>query len=163
VGAVVEIRTGEDLANFLRKALEIEAGFESVSQWEGYINVKKDEFRDVIFELISESEKHRNLVETMISKIRLSPRSEALPLHPHTFNFKNKTEFEIMMDLSKYEKLAYDTYFNIREALKHSNLDSLIEAKDVPFFFSTLDLLIRGEAEQSDHIANYVGRVERIC
>ena len=159
---MVEIRTGEELANFLRKALEIEAGFESVSQWEGYINVKKDEFRDVIFELISESEKHRTLVETMISKIRISPGSEALPLQPHAFNFKNKTEFEIMMDLLKYEKLVYDTYLNIKEALKHSNPDPFIEEKDVAFFFSTLDLLIREGAEHSDHIASYVGHVERI-
>lgn len=77
---MVEIRTGEELANFLRKALEIEAGFESVSQWEGYTNVKKDESRDVVFELISESEKHRILVETMISKIKMSPGSDSPPL-----------------------------------------------------------------------------------
>ncbi|MDD1767052.1 MAG: hypothetical protein LUQ27_00605 [Methanomassiliicoccales archaeon] len=159
---MVEIRTGEELANFLRKALEIEAAFESVSQWEGYINVKKDEFRDVIFELISESEKHRTLVESMISKVKISPGSAALPLQPHAFNFKNKTEFEIMMDLSRYEKLAYDTYLNIKEALKHSSLDNIISAEDVPFFFSTLELLIREESEHSAHIASYVGNVERI-
>lgn len=159
---MAEIRTGEELANFLRKALEIEAAFESVSQWEGYINVKKDEFRDVIFELISESEKHRTLVESMISKVKISPGSAALSLQPHTFNFKNKTEFEIMMDLSRYEKLAYDTYLNIREALKHSSLDNIISAEDIPFFFSTLELLIREESEHSAHIASYVGNVERI-
>jgi len=158
---LAEIRTGEELANFLRKALEIEAAFESVSQWEGYINVKKDEFRDVIFELISESEKHRTLVESMISKVKISPGSAALSLQPHTFNFKNKTEFEIMMDLSRYEKLAYDTYLNIREALKHSSLDNIISAEDIPFFFSTLELLIREESEHSAHIASYVGNVER--
>ncbi|MGD0056446.1 MAG: hypothetical protein ABSB83_01145 [Methanomassiliicoccales archaeon] len=159
---MVEVRTGEELASFLKKALEIEAGFESVSQWEGYINVKKDEFRDVIFELIYESEKHRTLVEKMISKISISLGPEALPLQPHAFNFKNKTEFEIMMDLSKYEKLAYDTYVNIREALKHSDVDRFIKTEDLPFFFSTIDLLIREEAEHSDHIASYVGNVERI-
>jgi rubrerythrin len=162
VALLVEIRTGEELANFLRKALEIEAGFESVSQWEGYISVKMDEFRDVVFELISESEKHRILVETMISKIKMSPGSESPPLKSPVFNFKNKTEFEIMMDLLKYEKLAYDTYLNIKEALIDSNLSGLLDEKDVPFFFSTLDVLIRDEAEHSDHIANYVGHMDMI-
>ena len=158
---MVDIRTGQELASFLRKALEIEASFESVSQWEGYISIKKDEFRDVIFELISESERHRTLVESMISKVRVPPGSEALPLRIHAFDFKNKTEFEIMMDLSKYEKLAYDTYLNIRDALKRFNVEGYIETKDVPFFFSTLELLIREKSEHSDHIANYAASMER--
>lgn len=156
------IRTGAELANFLRKALEIEMGFESVSQWEGYINVKKDDFRDIIFTLISESEKHRGLVEAMISKVKGPFGSKALPLQPHSFNFKNKVESEIMMDLSRYEKLAYDTYLNIREALQNSNIGSLVDEKDTPFFLSTLDVLIKEEANHTDLLTRYLGHVERI-
>ncbi len=158
----MEIRSGDELANFLRKALEIEAGFESISQWEGYINLKKDEFRDVVFELISESEKHKSMVEDLISKTKRPSSSETAPLQPHAFNFKNKTEFEIMMDLSRYEKLAYDIYLNIRDALKASDMSRLVEEGDAPLFFSTLDHLIREEADHAAQIASYVGRVERI-
>lgn len=158
---MAEIRTGAELANFLRKALEIEMGFESVSQWEGYINVKKDDFRDIIFTLISESEKHRALLEAMISKVKGLSGSKALPLQPHSFNFKNKVESEIMMDLSRYEKLAYDTYLNIREALQNSNIGSLVDEKDAPFFLSTLDVLIKEEADNADLIARYMEHVER--
>jgi hypothetical protein len=67
-----------------------------------------------------------------------------------------------MMDLVKYEKLVYDTYLNIKEALMDSNLSGLLDEKDVPFFFSMLDVLIRDEAEHSGHITNYVGHMDRI-
>ncbi|MBM3300603.1 MAG: hypothetical protein FJY85_11675, partial [Deltaproteobacteria bacterium] len=151
----MEIRSGDELASFLRKALDIEASFESISQWEDYINLKKDEFRDVVFELISESEKHKSIVESLISKTKKGSRSETAPLQPHVFNFKNKTEFEIMMDLSRYEKLAYDIYLNIREALKASDMSKLVEEGDAPLFFSTLDRLIMEEADHVARIASY--------
>lgn len=159
---MVEIRTSDELLTFLQKALEIEASFESMSQWESYINIKKDEFRDVIFELISESEKHRAMVEELISKVKVNPQWQMPSIRPREFNFKNKTEFEIMMELSRYEKLAYDIYKNIYDALKKSDMTSLIKEGGSAPFFSTLELLINDESEHQSKIARYVGKVERI-
>ncbi|MDH7509330.1 MAG: hypothetical protein QHH00_08065 [Methanomassiliicoccales archaeon] len=158
---MVEIRTTDELLIFLQKALEIELSFETMSQWESYINLKKDEFRDVVFELISESEKHRAIVEELMSRVKMKNQREIPAIRPREFNFKNKTEFEIMMELSKYEKLAYDIYKNIYDALKKSDMKNLFDG-DPSSIFSTLDMLIKEESDHQSKIANYVGKVERI-
>jgi len=158
---MVEIRTTDELLTFLHKALEIELSFETMSQWESYINLKKDEFRDVVFELISESEKHRAIVEELISKVKSKNQQGVPSIRPREFNFKNKTEFEIMMELSRYEKLAYDIYKNIFDALKKSDMKNLFD-ENPSSIFSTLETLIREESDHQSKIANYVGKVERI-
>lgn len=159
---MVEIRTSDELLTFLYKALEIETSFESMSQWESYINIKKDEFRDVVSELILESEKHKAMVEELISKVKVNHQWQMPSIRPREFDFKNKTEFEIMMELSKYEKLAYDIYKNIYDALKKSDLTNLVREGDSGLFFSTLELLINDESDHQSKIARYVGKVERI-
>ncbi|MEM2943658.1 MAG: hypothetical protein QXN93_00905 [Methanomassiliicoccales archaeon] len=159
---MVEIRNSDELISYLQRVLEIESGFEQMSQWESYINVKKDEFRDVIFGLISESEQHRAMVEDLISRVKRSTDRPLPPIKPREFVFKNKTELEIMMELSKYEKLAYDLYKNILEALKRSDVKNLIAEKDVGHFFATLNSLVNDESEHQSRIARYVGMIERI-
>jgi len=44
-----EIRAGGELVNLSMRAKEIEAVFENVADWEGYIDVKQEAFRSMLF------------------------------------------------------------------------------------------------------------------
>ena len=43
--------SGDELLDILNKALQIEMEFESSSIWEGYIEIKTEEMRDLLFTL----------------------------------------------------------------------------------------------------------------
>jgi len=160
---LVEITSGDELASFLARAKEIEMAFETVVQWEGYIDVKKEEFRDLLFKLISDSDRHDKLVDRLMSMVKMDQGTSSKPLTPRTFTFKNKNEMEIMMEIGKYEKLIHDLYNNIMAGLNESNLRPLLkdESKS-PEFLSVLGQLIAEEKGHMNLVSKYVGKIERI-
>jgi len=160
---VAEIRTGDELTSFLRKAKEIEMAFETTVQWEGYIDVKKDEFRELLFKLISDSDRHNNNVDQLISMIKTEHEADTKQLAARTFNFKNKNEMEIMMEIGKYEKLIHDLYSNILDGCKNSNMRALLkDENNIPAFISMLEKLIMEEQGHMNLVSKYVGKIERI-
>lgn len=157
---MVEVKIGSELASLLRKALAIEEVFESASQMNGYVDLRKDDLRDLILDLASESAEHRRLVETLISMIGDDARSGADRSDGGALDFQDKNEVEMLMELAKYAKLAYDTYLKIREALYRSDLRLFMKEQDIPFFVTSLERLIAEKAEQSDRVAKLVGRAQ---
>lgn len=159
----MEIKNADELTGLIRKAHEIESGFESVSQWEGYVSVADDEMRAVLFELISDSNEHRRIVESLLSMIRNKDDAGALPLQPRSFNFKGKSDVEVMNEIAKMEKLMFNMYTDLRSAIDGSDLESLLSrSEDVERFKSLLDSLIEGEAGHMALVARYVRKVDRL-
>lgn len=94
-------KTGDELAAMLKKVLQIEEGFESVAQWEAFVTTQNDEFRKMLFQLPSDSERHKGLVEEMLSKVKVSNSRVLTPIPPHVFDFSGKEDEEVMDQLSK--------------------------------------------------------------
>jgi rubrerythrin len=159
----VAIRNGDELAGLLRKAHEIESSFESVVQWEGYVNVADSEMRAVLFELISDSNEHRRIVESLLAMVRTGGDAGSLPLQPKTFNFKGRNDAEVMNEIAKVEKLMFDMYSDILSAVDVSDLKSLLsDVEDAESFVSHLNTLIEGEAKHMAIVARYVRKVDRL-
>jgi len=158
-----ETRTGDKLANLLKKANEVEMAFENMANWEAYVSVKGEEFRQILFRLISDSQRHKNILNSLISKIKMSNSHDLIPLTPRVFDFKNRHELEIMEEICRYEKLAFDLYTNIMEALKNSETKLLLcDENDVDLLTSSLQTLILEEKSHIDLVSKYSGRFQRL-
>jgi rubrerythrin len=158
-----ETRTGDKLANLLKKANEVEMAFENMANWEAYVSVKGEEFRQILFRLISDSQRHKNILNSLISKIKMSNSHDLIPLTPRVFDFKNRHELEIMEEIGRYEKLAFDLYTNIMEALKNSETKLLLcDENDVDLLTSSLQTLILEEKSHIDLVSKYSGRFQRL-
>jgi len=162
-GLLTTINDKDELRNLLRKALEVETGFESVAQWEGYVTAKQDEFRQVLFRLTSDSEAHRRMVESLLKQVRATRRSSALPLKPREITFRGKSDLEIMTQISKMEILMYNLYSDIKKVLAESDLGLMLnEGADAESFLSTLDSLIKDEEKHMALVSVYVHSVDRL-
>lgn len=143
--------------------MEVETGFESVAQWEGYVTAKQDEFREVLFRLISDSEAHRRKVESLLKQVRVTHRSSDLPLRPREIVFRGRSDLEIMAQISKMETLMHNLYSDIKKILVESDLGLMLnEGADAEAFLSTLDLLIKDEEKHIAMVSVYVHSVDRL-
>jgi rubrerythrin len=159
----VVIGSSEELVGLLHKAHELEAGFESVAEWEGYVSVRDEDMRAVLFELISDSSKHRSAVESMIGMIQIGLDAEARPLQPRVFNLRGKGDLEVMTEISRTEKLMFNVYSDIRSALGKSDSKALFKDEiDAQHVAATLDTLIDDETRHMKTVARYVHSVERL-
>ena len=159
----MKIKDGSELAGLMRKALEIETGFESVAQWEGYVSVADAEMRALLFEIISDSDGHRRVVESLLSMVNVEDDAGARPLQPRSFSFKGKSDIEVMNEIARVEKLMFDMYSDIRSAIETSDVESLLSrGEDVERFKTLLDGLIQGEAGHMNLVARYVRKVDRL-
>ena len=155
-------RTGDELVMTLKKALQIEEGFESVAQWEAYVTTQDEDFRKMMFQLLSDSERHKDMVEQMISKVNASNPRLATPLSPRVFNFSGKEDQEVMDELFKTENLMLNTYVLIREALTAGDIDRLIDPSDREFFLRTLNDMIKEEGVHASLVSSKRGKMVRI-
>ncbi|HIH01396.1 TPA: hypothetical protein HA259_04860 [Thermoplasmata archaeon] len=160
---MTSITLGDDLAGYLQKALEIERGFETLSEWEGYVGVKEKELREVLFQLVTDSAQHGRTVETLLDMVRTTADFRGLPLQPRGFNFRAKGEAEIMNEISRTENIMFDLYSDIRDALRNSDMSSLlISPDDASSFMTSLDGLINDEARHISIISKYVRKLDRL-
>lgn len=159
---MVAIKSGDEVADILNKVLQIEIGFESTSIWEGYIEMKTEEMRDLLFTLSSESHEHTRMIENMLEMINVESGMKSLPLQDRRFNFSNMKDQEILNELLKYDRLALDIYTGIKEAIKESGSSSIVKEGNQDEFFSILDRLIADERKHVALINTYVGNIERI-
>ncbi len=155
-------RTGDELVMSLKRALQIEEGFESIAQWEAYVTTQDDNFRRMMFQLLSDSERHKGLVEQMISRAHVSDPRQATPLSPRVIDFSGKEDQEVMDELFKTENLMLNTYLLIKEALTGGDIGQLIDPADEGFFSETLNNLIREEGIHASLVSSKRGKMVRI-
>jgi rubrerythrin len=157
------IMRGDELAGFLHKALEIEKTYETVAEWEGYVSVKKKEFRNVLFQLVSDSSGHVRIVESLLKMVHAGNDYGGLPIQSRVFNFGGKNESEVMGEISRIENIMFDIYSDIREALQDSDIPGLlIDNENTVPFMTALDNLIADEARHMSIISKYVRKLDRL-
>jgi len=143
--------------------LEIETGFESVAQWEGYVATKKEEFREVLFSLISDSESHKRLVESLLKQVRTTRRSSDIPIKPREITYRSNSDLEMMTKISRMEILMYNLYSDIKKAFNELDTELwLNDTGDAESFLSALDSLVKDEAKHMAMVSQYVRNVDRL-
>jgi hypothetical protein len=158
---MVQMRDKNELSSFLKKALEIERGFESMSQWEGYVQAKSDGFRDMLFTMISESEHHASMVTEMLERIGVTG-TDSYGLRQQVFDFSLKEESEVTREIARTEKLALDLYTNIRDSLERSDTTNWLTEENNRFIMENLSTLIADETRHLYMATKNVGKVVRI-
>ncbi len=155
----MEIRTSVELHRLPTKALQIEMSYETIADWEGFVSVSSPEFRDTLFGLISESEKHESLVKEMIGMIMVPQGAEQLPLGQPRFDFSHRGELDVMMELLRYEKLAFDFYSSIRAAASNIGGKEFVNNGNMPRFLAILDQLVHEESDHEHLVSGFLGNV----
>ena len=156
------IQTGDELADLLKRAQQIEDGFESVGQWEAYVRTKDPIFRRMIFHMLAESAKHKRMIGDLLRMVSVSDRSEIAPLSPARFDFSSKEQLEVMDELYQTEVLMRDTYTLIRESLPNIDMQTiLLPGKEEPFM-KMLNELVSDESSHASMMSEHRGKVERI-
>jgi hypothetical protein len=157
---VAKFQSGDELMMMLRRAKEIELAFEQDAQWEGYY--EKERLREVLMELIVDSARHAVVVQGLMDKVKVTPGREYPPLHGRPFNFRNKNDLEMMMEIGHTEQLMKDIYNSIRDAVKASPPGLLNDENEMGPFLEDIEDLIKGETHHAELVTRYVGKVERI-
>ncbi len=158
----IVISDGDELAELLKRALQIEEGFESVGQWEAYLVTKDRDFRRMLFKMLAESAKHKGMINDMIKMVNVSNPGELIPLSPTRFNFSGKEHLEIMDELYQTEVLMLDTYSLIRESLEGADMEELLLPGKKELFMKALDDLTVDEGHHAEMVSTHRGKVERI-
>ncbi len=153
-------RNGDELMMVLRRAQEVERGFEHEAQWEAYY--EKEKMRTLLMELIVDSTQHAEMVQALMNMVKVSPGKVFPPVKGKEFDFKNKNELEMMADLGRTEVLMRDLYTDIRNSFKASPPGLLICDMDAEKFVSTLNTLIAAEQHHANLVCKCVGKVERV-
>ncbi len=156
------IRTGDELAELLKRGLQIEDGYESVGQWEAYVKTKDHEFRQLIFEMLAESAKHKGMVMDLLRMVNVSTERQIVPLAPARFDFTGKEHLEVMDELYQTEILMLDTYSLIRGSLHGADMETLLIPGQIETFMKMLSELISDEGRHASMVSTHRGKVERI-
>jgi rubrerythrin len=156
------IRNAEELHKLLSKAFQIECEYETLAEWEGYISLDNPKYRDLLFELISDSEKHAIWIKEMLGMVVLPMGYKAPELPAASFDFNGRSEFDTLMELERYEQLTLDLYTAIKGALSGSDLKGVIKDGDLERMLTILNDLIADETRHRDEVHALVGHVKFI-
>ena len=156
------IQTGDELAELLARALQIEDGFESLGQWEAYVRTKDPEFRRMIFDMLGESTKHKRMIGDLLKMVIVSYHADIVPLSPTKFDFTGKEQLEVMDELYQTEVLMRDTYSLIGESIPVVDLGKLIIPGNEESFLKMLNELVSDESRHASIVSARRGKVERI-
>lgn len=91
------------LKGILEKAYRIEAGFESEANFKAFVEVMDEEQKRILFQLISDSEKHKVMIEELAKKLGIE-----LTKKVEEFNFSDKRFFNEIYKLEKSSKVIYE-------------------------------------------------------
>lgn len=154
--------TGDELADLLLRAQQIEDGFESVGQWEAYVKTRDPEFRRMIFHMLAESAKHKTIIGELLQMVSVSEQPRIAPLSPNRFDFSGREQLEVMDDLYQTELLMQDTYSLIRESVSSSDIEKLLRPGRKEPFLRLLKELESDEGHHASLLSSQRGKVERI-
>ena len=158
----MRIRDAEELHKLLSKAFQIESEYETLAEWEGYISLSNPKYRDLLFELISDSEKHAMWVKEMLGMVILPAGYRAPELPPASFDFKGRSEFDTLMELERYEQLTLDLYTAIKGAVSRSDLKGKVKEEDLERMLRILADLISDETHHRDAVRSFIGQVKLV-
>ena len=62
-----KITMRNEFLSLLGKAYWLESQFENIMQWQAYMSIKNDSYRNVLFQLSHDSEKHKGVLLQLIT------------------------------------------------------------------------------------------------
>lgn len=160
----IKICSIEELSSLLSRAYWVETQLEQSMQWEAYMTVK-EKFRDPLFKISHDSEKHKTMVKKICENIDGMDLEKSLKeagLNKKEFDFKGKWDEEIINELLKNEYLVKDTYTKLYQHIDRNFIQKHLKDKDVDGFFNKLSWLIDEETRHVDLLMPFVGKIERI-
>ncbi len=152
----------DELESLLARAYWIESEFEELTQWEAYASVD-DKYKDLIFELSHDSERHKRQLKSLISNL------EGLDMETIKQNtrvrdnveFKKQTkDLEILYEVYKNDKLALDLYQKINSKSSEDFIEEVWKGMDPDQFFETLSELIQDEKRHTAKLKQYAQKVD---
>lgn len=91
------------LKGLLEKAYRIEAGFEGEANFRAFIEVMDEEEKKVLFQLMSDSEKHKIMLEEIAKNLGIEIEKRA-----EEFKFSEKRFFNEIYRLENSAKVVYE-------------------------------------------------------
>ncbi|MEM4155401.1 MAG: hypothetical protein QXQ38_01590 [Archaeoglobaceae archaeon] len=91
------------LKGMLEKAYRIEAGFESEANFKAFVEVMDEEQKKVLFQLMSDSERHKVLIEEIAKNLGIEIEKRA-----EEFNFSDKRFFNEIYKLETSARILYE-------------------------------------------------------
>ena len=139
------LQSGSDLLAMLKKAREIERNFESISAWEGYIEIEDQSIRDGLMKIILDSQNHLEMVSSMISAVKAPESSKIDDSVSVSFSFPEDSMAEALEKILEKDKIAFRLYSEIDEALVNSKIEDLLSEEAIPQFRKNISFLIAAE------------------
>lgn len=160
-----KITTLNEFLSLLGKAYWLETQFENIMQWQAYMTVKNNSYRNVLFQLSHDSEKHKGIIIQLITHFK-DVSSKTLEDHSgmleKEFDLKGKWDEEIITELLKNEYLALDVYTKLHTYLDKEFLKKMWKGSDSELFFKHLEFLINEEKKHINLLTPLAGKLERI-
>jgi rubrerythrin len=160
-----KITMRNEFLSLLGKAYWLETQFENIMQWQAYMSVKNDSYRNVLFQLSHDSEKHKGILVQLITHFE-DVTTEILDEHSgmfkKEFDLKGKWDEEIITELLKNEYLALDVYTKLHSYTDKDFMKKMWKGTDSDLFFKQLEFLINEEKKHINLLTPLAGKLERI-
>lgn len=164
-GSEFKITLRNEFLSLLGKAYWLESQFENIMQWQAYMSVKNDAYRDVLFQLSHDSEKHKGIILQLITHFE-EVTAEILEDHSgmaeKEFDLKGKWDEEIITELLKNEYLALDVYTKLYTYTDKEFIKKIWKGSDSELFFKQLEFLMNEEKKHINLLTPLAGKLERI-
>jgi rubrerythrin len=157
----MEFHSGLDLLAVLKKAREIERDFESIGEWEGYIENENQSVREGLLKIILDSQNHLEMVSSMISAVKVPESSIPDDSGSVSFSFPEDSIIDALEKILDKDRLAFRLYSDIDEALHTSKVEDLLSEGAVPQFRKDLSYLIAAERNHIGLVADLMETVKK--
>lgn len=164
-GNELKITALDEFLSLLGKAYWLETQFENIMQWQAYMTVKNESYRNALFTLSHDSEKHKAIILQFIEKfegVTTTTLEEHAGLKQKEFDLKGKWDEEIITELLKNEFLALDVYTKLYMHTDREFIKKIWKGTNPEEFFTQLEFLIKEEKKHINILTPLAGKLERI-
>lgn len=105
-----ELKDIREFEGLIKKVYDLEVLLEGAAKWEAYLT-SKDRYKDMLFEISQDSERHRGMLEDLILDLETFDLDEIKEdISRREFDYAEMKDQEIMKELLNYEKTALHAY-----------------------------------------------------
>jgi rubrerythrin len=134
-------------------------------QWQAYMTVKNDSYRNALFQISHDSEKHKSILTQLImnfKNVTTKMLEDHAGLKEKEFDLRGKWDEEIITELLKNEHLTLDVYTKLYRHTDKQFIQKIWKGKNSDLFFTQLEFLIKEEQKHINLLTPLAGKLERI-
>lgn len=164
-GNNLKITTNDEFLSLLGKAFWLETQFENIMQWQAYLTIKKEIYRNVLFQLSHDSEKHKRILTELITHfedVTTKTLEEYAGMMKKELDLKGKWDEEIITELLKNEYLALDVYTKLHMYTDREFIKKIWKGSSSNQFYTHMEFLINEEKKHINLLTPLAGKLERI-